>query len=865
MKRGISLIAVLMFMLAATTASVVVFRMIGSENFSSGARLKATEAYQASESGVDVVQAWLSSKALEASALVTQYDKEKKPIDLTNNIINGDIVGERQQKFRAYLVGVDFRANSVLKLKFIVEGEGRDNSKVSQAVIFSTDGLYKVVVEKEDEKSSASANIPLNDYFGGDTKFDGSKEISSATINGNWGIVSNNRTGSNPGTINGDFIVTGDAVLSGNGMNVGGRMCIGGDLDVANNYGTNHDAYVGSSSKFCGQYENVYSEGDIKFHNSEKVKINGSLTLNGTLRFENEVEGRYVKKDLVILKNGAVAKAQSQQDNKRFHVCGKVWSENPNGIIENTDSYWNMTANTDYVYNRYYDIFNSNYSAYCSDAASDKRLYFKDLQQVTITKTENQGDQKTVTAEIGNIPYTRIAIETKRKIGNNWQTTDTTIIPVPYEYKTANNNYLRSDLKLDILTEPTLGNKPVGADSVKAYCKRILGDKVEGCVGPKTDNCGCGGSKYKVKDPIVHSLRAIKDSLKVWAPKSTYKYTYKDKTNKDKAIDCLQDKPIKVWSKANTENDGNGANLLTMLNACYSLMKNDKKLLYGGKDGYLIMKLEQDNTTFEIQGELEGKFIFIYEKPDGQQYVSLLGTSADTKVMLFLEGEVKSEVTGAAANCSGSYNYFIYAMKKINKVNNFSTSCPLKGHIFFSSESCAGLGEVNSGFKLESNPDILNDLVDKGVLCPAGQECPTSNSNNNPSSSSTNNPSDDETDDHFSPIASRLSVNIDSKEITKETPPNADNLKSSMLVMPRIIRLKPGQTKSPAPSLSSYYEIIPLNGAEVPTNQPTPNCAPQPAPTTNCPYSSIDLAKKGCTYTCTFPDQKISKFFVQIE
>jgi len=813
MKRGISLIAVLMFMLAATTASVVVFRMIGSENFSSGARLKATEAYQASESGIDAVQAWLSNKAMDASGLVTQYEKDKKPIEL--KVKGFDNNNTREQKFKAYLVGMDFKPNQVVKLKFIVEGYGRDKSKVSQAVIFSTDGLYKVKVEKEEESETPPpSNIQMNDYFGGSMSFQGEKEISSATINGDWGGGKKiGSTGSNPGKITGDFIVTGDAKLSGSNLNVGGHICIGGNFDVNNNYGPiEEDAYIGSSSNFCGNYKkDVYSEGNIMFSQSNDARINGSLTLNGILSFENEHNYRYVKKDLVLLSNGAVSEAKAISDPNRFHVCGSLWSENPKGIINNKTSS-----------NSKHDLFNSDYSEYCSGAANTKNLYFKDLKR-------------------NNPPGPTIN---------------------PPEYKTTDGNYLRSRLDLtDLqLQQPTPQNKPKGAEDAKTYCMDILCPECKD-KGPACKcNEGCNGSKYKVADPINNALKAIKDSLRVWAPKSSYQYN---------SFKCLQDTTIEVYSinNGNTQDDGNGVNLLTALNECYKMMKDDKKVLYGGKNGYLIMKLNQ-NYEVKNQGELIGNFIFIYEEK--QKFVSLFITSATSKVMVFFEKGVTEEVTGAAgATCKDKqFNYFIYSMEDINKVNNFTKECPLKGNIFFPSDNCAGLKNIDNNFKLETNKELLNDLVWKGILCPAGQECPPKSSSSGANGSSSASSSDDDTDKHFSTVASRLSVNIDSKEITKESSPSSsDTIAPSILVMPRIVRLKAASPISSSVLMEKYINFIGLNGATIPNDiKSKPYCCYKGKSTSCTPITSINFTQKD-TYACKLNSDSplISNFFMLIE
>ena len=325
-KSGISLIAVLMFMLAATTASIVVYKWISSENFASGARLKQSEAYQAAESGVDAAQAWLSNKGADVGGLVTAYFKqtERKPIKLTdddNNILGRVRKDEGRQNFDVYLVGVDTSiANApYYKFKFLSVGEGRDSSKVKLTAIFDVAGLYQTNVPTQVRRS-----IPVDfdwQYFGGSISFSGDKQFSSAAISGDW-------TG-NPPRIEKDFIVTGNLNASASMVTVGGTLCVGGSYNPNNNADVK-DAYIGSSTNFIGKYENVYCEGEMKMGTASGTAINGSLTLNG--RLHNFTSNAYqIGGDMVIGEAGYIDDA-GMQDAGRFSVCGSVWSSNAGGV-----------------------------------------------------------------------------------------------------------------------------------------------------------------------------------------------------------------------------------------------------------------------------------------------------------------------------------------------------------------------------------------------------------------------------------------------------------------------------------------------------------------------------------------------------
>lgn len=354
-KKGISLIAVLMFMLAATTAGMVVYRLINSENFASGSRLKHTEAYQAAESGLEATQAWLSNMGADVGALVTEYFEQTtpKPIHLTgeNNILGMVSLNEDKQNFKVYLIDIDkSQANNAttpaLKLKFISVGKARDDSQVKLSGIFEVSGLYKANILTFDpnisSSSSQSSNSTTNNcgdfnwaYFGGGKiNFSGDKTFESMGVNGSWK--------GNPPNILGDFVVSGDLEASANKITVGGTTCVGGNYDP-NNGADVKDIYIGSSTNFIGNYENVYAEGSMKLGTAFPININGNLTINGVLNFNinagASVQSLPVKGNLVIgnTNTGAYVNA-NELSQGAFTVCGSVHTNNASAIRNNNET-----------------------------------------------------------------------------------------------------------------------------------------------------------------------------------------------------------------------------------------------------------------------------------------------------------------------------------------------------------------------------------------------------------------------------------------------------------------------------------------------------------------------------------------------
>jgi len=820
-KNGISLIAVLMFMLAATTASVVVFRMISSENFSSGARLKHSEANQAAESGLNAAQAWLSSKGLDVGALVGSYFPSKNPMNLTNQL--GVMQSERGQRFNVYLMGIDTGTtnNAVHKFKILSVGIGRYGSEVKLAAIFDVDGLYKVQVPTG---TKTSTPIDLPGYFGGSLSFSGDKRLTSATILGNW-------TG-NPLRVDKDVVITGDLLNSGEGITIGGTACVGGKYDPNNGSVRVNDMYFGFSENFIGQtYGSVYSAGRIytgSAGGANPIPINGNLTLNGELRVSNR--NIRVHDDLTIYDNGYVAGGGT------LTACGNVWSSNESGVRATADQGANIRFN-----------WGINGESDNCPAKPGSILAFKGAVAAT---------------GITNVTH---KTEPDQPVGF-------------FNSRVATN------------TVPIAGNKPTGADDVKNYCDNIW--------RPTTSaDCQHGKQQYTVDDPIASSLADIEAFLVGVA----------NTNDKFDDFQCLNNATNTISCNAHIGSCGSNKVFPTTINGCYNLLKKHPAKLY---NGYLVVRLNQDQEYSLGTVALDGKFIFIYNNAQGNVFVA--PTTNDSRVMMFFKngvtGEVKSagcqdapndgiactaqrcrNATGTIVDCNSpakvtetwddgcyKYNYFIYSLKQIKELNNWSTNCPLRGNFYFPSGSCAGVTNVNNQFRLEENQTLVSDLMDAGILCKrsGGTGDCTEQEIKNTQNGNPENGEGEETatfgyEDRWLAISSRLKVSMASKNISREAVPvvsNENNLTASVLVMPRIVRLAKDAYNSPLLSgnpdpLRRFYTFMYLNGANSQAAEPTRTCTriggSSTLPTTGELTNGF--------YRCTFNNQIYSPFYVIVK
>jgi len=314
-KQGISLIAVLMFMLAATTASVILFQWINQENFSSGSRLKASEAYQASQSGLEAVQGWLANKGADAGALIRTFEVNQKPVLLVNSM-GADLLGaanfktnsSKKQEFQVYLTGAN-TSKKPYELKFLSVGKARDGSKHSQVGIFNVDGLYRIELEAlRVFRRGTARKVPP--YFG--TAHGTQGLLESAYLTGDLGSSSNKMQG---------YSTKGDAIVTGS-MYVNSGMTIG--CPVKPPYDGTHqdhlinprnDAYPGRDNwlanmnrlDFKGNPDPLYGNLYVRENYLSdalgvcgNTYVGGNLTVNGTVVIWGDL---YVRGNLIMQQN----------------------------------------------------------------------------------------------------------------------------------------------------------------------------------------------------------------------------------------------------------------------------------------------------------------------------------------------------------------------------------------------------------------------------------------------------------------------------------------------------------------------------------------------------------------------------------
>ena len=307
-KKGVSLIAVLLFMLVATIAATATFKWLNSEGRSSGDRLALSEARQSAVAGIETARSWMTYHGNETGALIKQYFKDgKKPI-LLDSLLAPMTHG--QQTFSVMLVGADV-SDATYKLKFASTGTARNGTTFSEEAVMKVTGLYRVAIPST--KSTLDFNYAL---FSSSISYQGANKLASAVINGDWS--------GNPPTTTGDFIVTGNASLSGSALNIGGTTCVAGNLQANNGLKTN-DMYVkgtvSGTALSVTTTGNVYLDGKFSA-GDQNVNFGGNLMINDTIVTKLNASSFNVAGNFCVDDSGAV---QINGTNRNFQVQGNVW------------------------------------------------------------------------------------------------------------------------------------------------------------------------------------------------------------------------------------------------------------------------------------------------------------------------------------------------------------------------------------------------------------------------------------------------------------------------------------------------------------------------------------------------------------
>ena len=874
-KAGVSLVAVLLFMLIATIAATATWKWLTSEGRSSESRMLQREAYQSAQAGLENARAWMTFHGNDVGALVKQFveDPNHLPINIDNRLREIQRAG---QNYHVWLTGVNTE-KSTYKLKFLSSGESRRNTRHNEVAVFNVDGLYHVVVPKSEEILDVDFRF---NYFGGSTKAQGATGATSLLINGNL-------DGSNPVYTQQDLIVTGAVNMTGSSIGVDGTACVGGNFDGNNGVYGNNFYIGGNASHFTWPtspegksfFENpnagsvsspalslvgdVYIEGNLDNGPQNQI-FPKNLTLNGVWNTNYSAYQASVTGNLCMGENGQIHFPTLPTVGRKFTVGGHVYVQNSQMFRVNMDEFKSLavSGSTSKNYDNIQLGVNSDAKVYVYGAKSYK--YYTESSPAYRNSESNRGRRKGSCHGYGGYwydcyedyqPYqSGRALKNNEGYLNYWS--DQYFIdlnPISVEFGKDKNdpsseysNYFINDLLVHA--------DYVDDGAIVSYYRETSS---HGC------NSEMGYTKGPEDEETEHKIYFPKCYVYPWF-KSNGDVSANVPSEQPETIQCAESIKNYCMAKLGTEVNGTGCDgadykvndmlvtaytqflpyanlgcnitswdhdLSARLNACYTSNLNHKNNLY---NGYQVVRLESTELK-NSKTPLKGKFIIIVTNEMGQQ--NLPPTEENSFVFLYLEKGSKGSIQPSCSSIEGActstkYNYFIYTTADMSSVlfNNDTFS----GSIYAEAKSCSKVSSFMTR-KLELNEDLLRDLATAHIICNAsvGASCgdPTAESS---SSSSSDVDVVNLMDRYFITMAPQLSVTLESQSksdiIKEKLPPikrngKTNDLDSSYIVLPRVLSLP----DDPYGSFYDYLNVLPLNGSHLTKEKLSlKSCSPLP-------------------------------------
>lgn len=792
-KKGISIIAVLLFMLIATIAGTATYRWLSSEGRSSASRMFQSEARMAAVAGIESARSWFANHGNDAGAVIKQVKNAKqknKAVKLDNQLV---AFKKDKQNYSVYVVDVD-DSKQPYKVKVVSEGTSRDgSSKFSETAVLKISGLYRVAKPVRTSPIDFDAN-----YFGGSTVLSQDNKAEAMIVNGDL-------TG-NELTVERKLVVTGNVTNFTNKIGLADTNCIGGNLALSNQglSSVGNVTYVGgNTSNFSVQSDGLvggsyYFDGDFSVPTNEMgqpVVIGGNVTINGNYTGTSNGKKMTIKGDLCLGDESKMDfKNPTSLDKGGFVANGTVWI--PKGDALSNSGVGNY---------QFVNLGGSDKNAYitnmgkCPSGGSykvfDNGLALSESLMETFTSCpENLYYQASGSEQGCAVRYTSgdqnceegecVGLPTRPFNGVScpWETW---LRCTRYKCKIPTTLYPNYALFTTKASQgnPASATKPSCADDVKTFCTENYLNTSEKCpdgTTNKIDDLLSTASKYYGSDDYTSS--------------------------------CVNDKII----AADNNHLMNGG-AIDRLNECYATSSNK---LY---NGFLVVKAgaAKFNVMFNSTGRktLKGKFIF-YVNENENSGTKFKGNLPPTEVMdsgdssmvfMFLPNGGDEIYQGGGG--SGKYRYFIYSLNDVTSIGS-NGSGEWVGSFYFSAENCAKLNNFGSGDvqTVTFSKGMITDLSNSGILCNASDVDCGGTAGESGSGSSSGSSSDSESKDSiFVAVGASLLVELESQYKTTEKINSSEDVAPSVVVLPRVIYLN----SDAEGELRDYFSPVRLNGAKV--------------------------------------------------
>src|SRR5574344_1142596 len=846
-KRGVALVTVLFFMLVELIAATALFKWLKYMGDSSAAELKKTEAYQASQAGVETVRAWLQYDANDVGAILGYYMAEKVPVRLDS--VLAPLQSNRSQKFSVYLVAADVQSYPY-KLKFVSTGTGRNGARYSQVAIFDVNGLFQVRIPTESSSvnftealfGGADAGINLNvssAIINGNTTFNtsvkatdhiivtGDLSVNSSTDVTNLYVYGNLYTCTNLIGRNSTYVR--DTLYINGTQTFYGDLYAGGGVDLSGTGAGKAQCSTGSGTSLLVT-GNLSTDGNIitpRHSAASPVEVDGNVVVNngGVLDFPQLTSYTYINQPYTakFLGNVFIDGGLNGGSHARYTVAPKFALGSSGKTVFVGSSLYRITDSDGYIAAGTYSAYwGGNYVT----TPTAQTMYYKSQYNTDVTSTE--------TLYANTCCNKATCAPTDNNVANVAQNSifyDYSLISMGGYYWSGYNIY-RNDIFLQV-NGTLVASKPDtsgwGADPMSEYQSEIDTVASGNCSGAHED------------DPIQFNKSLLKSS-----------YLHSS-TNQGACTDANMNSAYNAYT-ASFWSTGNTIDRWPLLDSCYEAAKDAGELY---QNEWLLIKVSGANGQFSgisSSDTLKNKYIIIFEDSSA---TSLPATTSSAQAILYFE-----QGTAISITTNADYrNFFIFSDGDIN-YNSSATKSTITGSIFLS--DCHNISSNNT-ITATYNSTLTQSLAEAAAICNNDGTSTCSTTAEETSSSSTSTGS---YDSYYVSTSPRLKIALESEYAngdidvdTLTTGNSKQAIPSSVVVLPRVIYL-PTSTDIAAP-LSSFYHAMRLNDSAHTTVSGSVSCEDNSIPTTG----SLGTLTGG-VYTCTFTPSESSynscKFWIVV-
>ena len=846
-KRGVALVTVLFFMLVAIIAATALFKWLKYMGDSSAAELKKTEAYQASQAGVETVRAWLQYDANDVGAILGYYMAEKVPVRLDS--VLAPLQSNKSQKFSVYLVAADVQSYPY-KLKFVSTGTGRNGARYSQVAIFDVNGLFQVRIPTESSSvnftealfGGADAGINLNvssAIINGNTTFNtsvkatdhiivtGDLSVNSSTDVTNLYVYGNLYTCTNLIGRNSTYVR--DTLYINGTQTFYGDLYAGGGVDLSGTGAGKAQCSTGSGTSLLVT-GNLSTDGNIitpRHSAASPVEVDGNVVVNngGVLDFPQLTSYTYINQPYTakFLGNVFIDGGLNGGSHARYTVAPKFALGSSGKTVFVGSSLYRITDSDGYIAAGTYSAYwGGNYVT----TPTAQTMYYKSQYSNYVTSTEtlyaNTYCNKATCAPTDN---------NGANFAQNSIFYDYSLISMGGYYWYGYNIY-RNDIFLQVNGSLVVSKPDTsgwGADPMSEYQSEIDTVASGNCSGAHED------------DPIQFNKSLLKSS-----------YLHSS-TNQGACTDANMNSAYNAYT-ASFWSTGNTIDRWPLLDSCYEAAKDAGELY---QNEWLLIKVSGANGQFSVissSDTLKNKYIIIFEDSSA---TSLPATTSSAQAILYFE-----QGTAISITTNADYrNFFIFSDGDID-YNSSATKSTITGSIFLS--DCHNISSNNT-ITATYNSTLTQSLAEAAAICNNDGTSTCSTTAEETSSSSTSTGS---YDSYYVSTSPRLKIALESEYAngdidvdTLTTGNSKQAIPSSVVVLPRVIYL-PTSTDIAAP-LSSFYHAMRLNDSAHTTVSGSVSCEDNSIPTTG----SLGTLTGG-VYTCTFTPSESSynscKFWIVV-